>query len=391
MRHAGPSRPVFPVVLFLTACGSATGTDAGFQTLDSAGVALARNAGSEDRPAPWRLTELRRLGGADSGPQAFDRVSPRIAAIDRSDRIHILTEDGAVVVLDSLGNHLRSLGQKGGGPGEIEMGGRLSIASDGSIFVLDYLKGAMVGFDTAGRPLPQVSYRALGSPSGGLELDGEVIVIDQGMYEDTTRRLRYVTPNDTVVLMSIPFVTGGEISFKRCQVHLAGQQRVFDPGLQWTMRGHAVAVSRTDSYEVRLFEDGRPVRYVKREVVPAAATLADVARRYPEGIPFQVGNRKCPIPAEEWAEQTGVAERLPVIDGVRLGPDGTLWVARFTFPDEPSRVDVFDGRGRYLGTLRNLSLPVGFLSGGRVAAAVDDPDSGGQRLAIYALEPAPWH
>lgn len=79
---------------------------------DSAGAAIVENVGS-DRPLAWHFERVLTLGGASEGPESFYRVGPGVAAVDGGGRIHVLdAESHRVVVFDSLGAHLRTLGRR---------------------------------------------------------------------------------------------------------------------------------------------------------------------------------------------------------------------------------------------------------------------------------------
>ncbi len=58
---------------------------------------------------------------------------------------------------------------------------------------------------------------------------------------------------------------------------------------------------------------------------------------------------------------------------------------RYTFADEPARVDLFDAEGRYLGTLPGKPLPVGFVGEDVVLFPEEDAATGITQVVAYRL------
>ncbi len=147
-----------------------------------------------------------------------------------------------------------------------------------------------------------------------------------------------------------------------------------------------VAVAAGDAYRIDIWVGGKVRRSIRRTVEPAPVTEGDVRRMYPEGRRISFGGGGgCTITVEEMIEKLGVASTMPVLSGVLLGPDGTLFVQRFTFPDEQEQVDVFAPEGRYLGSLIEHGLPVGFPAAGWMAIPIEDAESGGYSLGLFVV------
>ena len=70
---------------------------------DSAGVRIV-DAPAADTPLPWTLSEIRRLGGADSGPASFTEASAWSVGTDRAGNIYVLDRlNSQVAVFDTAG------------------------------------------------------------------------------------------------------------------------------------------------------------------------------------------------------------------------------------------------------------------------------------------------
>lgn len=376
--------------LCLAACGSPS-SDPGVRTTDSAGVTVVTSPGT-DRPYPFTVTLQRQLGLDDDGVAALTRADRSLTGVDREQRIYILnTSLTRVEVLDTMGTRLATRGTKGMGPGEFSFPARLTVDPDGAVAVMDYAKSALVRFAPDGTPGSEYSYQPLGFPFSGLHLDDSAVYMDTFKPEGSTSivTLRRMTPTDTTVVARLvnPAIPG-MVRFG-C-VGLSGQAPILSPSLVWTARDSLVVAAAEAGFRVDLFVHGRSLRSIRREVTSRPATAAEVHRLYPEGrrIGFGPGGGDgCTIPTEELIDKLGVAPVVPDIQGLALAPDGTLWVQRYTFPDEPQRVDVFDPSGAYLGTITGHGVPAGFLPGNRVLFPIKDEDTGGYSLGLFLLEP----
>jgi hypothetical protein len=150
---------------------------------------------------------------------------------------------------------------------------------------------------------------------------------------------------------------------------------IFAPDLPWDVHDSLVAFAAEAGYVVRVANlEGRVFRSVRRGVRARPATRADAehwAREHP--IRVTSGAGECRIRPGEMVDKMGFADSLPSISGIRLAPDGTLWVQRWTVGDEPGPVDVFDASGEYLGTLpEGVPFPLEFTPGGHVLVAERD-------------------
>jgi hypothetical protein len=76
---------------------------------------------------------------------------------------------------------------------------------------------------------------------------------------------------------------------------------------------------------------------------------------------------------------------VPLIRRLSLDPEGRLWVERYTFADEPSRVDIFDPAGRYLGTLTGKGAPLGFPDSDVVIFAEENEVTGIRQVVAYRI------
>lgn len=375
--------------LGLAACG-APSSDPGVRTADSAGVTLVTSPGT-DRPYPFTVTLQRRLGLDDDSVAALTPVGRSFAGADRAQRIYILNSSlSRVEVYDTAAQRVALMGGEGGGPGEFGFPAGLQVSPDGQVSVVDHGKGALVRFGPDRMPIAELPYQRFGFPYSGIQVQGDTVYLDTNRPGENSAvwTLRRFSPQDSVTIAELVLPASGELNFG-CVI-LRGQAPVLSPLLVWTAGDSALAVAAEPGYRVDLRVNDRVVRSIRRSVTPVLAGAAAVRRLYPEGMRIGFGRGRadrCLIPVEDLIEKQGVAPVVPEIQGLALAPDGTLWVQRYTFPDEPQRADVFDPSGVYVGTVTGHGVPAGFLPGNRVLFPIKDEETGGYSLGLFLLEP----
>jgi hypothetical protein len=370
-------------VICLGGCGESTRSDVSVH--DSAGVAIVTSLGA-DRPAPFALEEVRQIGGADTGAASFSSASRFSVSADARGLIYVLDAQAyRVAVFDTSGAVVRTMGRQGGGPGELQFPGMLWLSADGTVEVMDYAKGALVRFDPGGTLLPQIFLKDIGYSEGRphrMGPDTVVMITNQVTEKTGTLRLMVKWTADSLELRSQSVPNPGMVMFSCVGLNIP---RIFSPQLRLAGFGDRFAVTGQIPYQVDLYRGTALERSVRREVEPQPADESALARLYPEGMTIGFsGGGKCVIPVAELREKLGVADRVPLISALALAPDGVLWVERYTFKDEPPRVDVFDPEGAYLGTVTGHGAPLGF-AGQLVLFPVEDEATGITRVGLFRI------
>ncbi len=371
----------------LAGCGNGDGaSDSLSRVTDSAGVSIVTGP-EADVPLPWTFTEVVTVGGDDEGPGSFTSANWWTVATDGARHFAVLDrEDSKIHVFDASGVHVRTVGARGGGPGELQFPSSLSMQADGSVSVFDFAKRALVRWSGNGDVLPEIRWdEARGFPNGRSTALGDTVAF-QVSGTDTLQQvssIRLMTPLDTMDVDSVVSPRGKMIMFACVGLQLAP---LFEGELQWALGDGRIATTTQSQYVITVREGNRITRSVRRSVTPPAATTADAERLYPTGMEVGFGNgRKCVTPAAEVAEKAGIAKTIPLVKAMRFGPDGTLWVERYTFKDETPSVDVFDHAGRYLGTITGRPLPLGFLGADIALFPVDDAATGGSAVGVFRI------
>lgn len=330
------------------------------------GAVVVRNpdAPQWDSASAWRVREDLRIGSADEeGPATFGSIAD--VAVDAAGRIYVLDGQAQEIrVFAPDGAHLRTIGRKGRGPGELADAVALRMRPGRTEFwVVDYGNARYARFDTAGRQLGTMrrpfGFRAY--PWRGL-VDTAGRVIEQNItYVGESREPRDVlvgfdgagAPVDTVPLP--PFEpesfmvlnASGRPMFSMLVPFTPQQTLLFDPR-------HRVWSARTDRYVLvqRAFS-GDTVRVVElarrpRPVSDAEAdsAFAGIEERMREAA-GGAGARMQPV------ERGRLGRTHPVLGEPLLDDAGHLWVrASQGGRSTGTAYDVFDPEGRYLGRAR---------------------------------------
>lgn len=358
---------------------------------DSAGVELVRNTGG-DRPLEWAFEPVLSIGGADEGPEAFFNIGASGIAMDDDGVLYVLDSGNhRVVVFDREGRHVRTMGRRGGGPGELEFAYYLYLEPDGVVAIHDFSKGGLVRFGSGGESLPTRSLPyAFGSES--VIFRGERVI---GVFQDhgpsvsdsvEQRLLSIGAEGDTIVLARRLNAVVRAVQFRDCAVSLGGMPPVFEPRVAYVPVPDGLAVSAESGYRIDVLDlSGALLRAVERDHAPEPVTRALAAGEVTDTMRISFGAGECRIPPEDIVEARGFAPVVPAVRGLVASPDGTLWVQRGVGPQGERRVDVLGPDGDYLGTLPpGTPWPAAFRGPDEVIA-IERDDLGLQRVVVYRI------
>jgi len=340
--------------------------------IDSSGVRLVTYDGP-DRPLSWALVPIARLGGSTDTTLDFSRIRrPEIAA-DRLGRLYILDHPARrVLVVDSAGSLLRSLGRGGSGPGELSDPVSLTVDDDGNVAVWNFGTQGIVTFDSAGRPGPT---ERVGFPPGDFTQPHFVhwgngwLSAAEGRRQDdmivSTLTMEGDGPDTDLVSVSRP--PSRMTEFPSCGGAL-NLGPIFAPDLVWNANGRRMVVATSAEYRIDRFDADQLTESVRRRIGPLATTRELAESEFPEGFRINFGRGPCRIPASELVAGRGFAAVVPTIRNLMLAPAGELWVERRVAGSSGGGpIDIFDRDGQYVGTLADFPMPAAFLGHDRVA------------------------
>ena len=297
----------------------------------------------------------------------------------------------ALRAYDSTGKYIRTLGRKGGGPGEYEAANGVAVHRDGRVVLWDAGKASINVYDQSGEPA--TTWPVPGG--GGFYTSGAVFADTAGnTYIRTTvanpptagnapqarvfgaSGLVQWNPQGQVVDSLAPPENNVEPAFLTAQSPDKGSMSrtslPFATAFVWTFSPLGYFVSaRTDRYAVTLHHrDGSPRRIERTQ---AALPVEDEERADAEAI--LTANMRRTDPGWRWSGPA-IPTTKPFIRTVAVGDDGRIWVsvaapgervpegerapppsvqigAVQRSPDpkwrQPLVYDVFDPSGRFVG------------------------------------------
>lgn len=354
--------------LALTACGAGepragTGGWAGtIDTLANGAIHIQNPAtGIWDESDGWRLEEDLRIGTVDrTGPDLFGEITD--IAADGYGRIYILEgQTQEIRVFNPDGTHLRTIGRRGGGPGEFQRAGALRWGPEGDLWVVDVGNGRYSAFDTTGAYLTMVrrptGIRSLPWP-GAIHANGDLteVAIDPATEFELYPALILVTyriaGRDLIPLDTIRLPEYDAPYFEHLTANSHLQAYIpFAPRLLWRYDPRGF---------IRSGVSGR-YRIVRQNTPGDTVQIVDLPFR---PLPVTEEERAEAIEHLEWFTNEGgkydasrIPRTQPVFQNFFTDPDGYLWVQPATTTAERGRrFDLFDPEGRYLGRI-NADFP----------------------------------
>jgi hypothetical protein len=347
---------------------------------DSTGITIVENR-SGDHALGWRFELAATIGGANHDVELNELTE---YTVDADTLGHIFVIDSwfgtRVQLVDTTGKLLARLTRQGGGPGEIGNGVSVSATADGIVAIMDHSKAGLVRIRWDGQVQPTLLLTGYGL-FGGARAAADTVVLHTMDTENDEwpEQIQYRTDTDTATLVIHSPARRGWIPF--CGDGMAGLTEMLTPDLRWTARGSQTVVHRSADYRIDDYRQARLTRSIRRTVTPVPGNAEAVRRFFPEGK--VIGSRDCIVAPAELARKRGVAPVVQPIRRLAIDLDGRIWAERNTFPDEPTRTDVFDRNGRYEGTLSGFGAPLGFPSRSLTLFALPDSVSNLPRLGIY--------
>ncbi|PYP42404.1 MAG: hypothetical protein DMD43_02990 [Gemmatimonadetes bacterium] len=368
-----PPRYSLPGLVLLSACGTRPPSAAG-PGRDSAGITVVESA----TPVAADSVAFR----PDSAP-AVDIGGGRdphgefagIAGVARqSDGSIAVADRGSqeIRVFDSTGRWVRSLGRKGGGPGEFEALGQIFLLPGDSLAAYDFNHRRFSVFSPAGAVAREAALVAEGPiaypqvtavfPDGrllvqGLRNFGPGAV--SGVVRDTAPLAIY-SPQGHLV-DSLGRFPGAEYLVQASSGGLTARALPFSRSLRTALAGDRIFLGITDRYQIGEYTaQGKLERLIRRAHPDEPVTQADAAGYIEAQLqalpPARAKDREA---MRQSLQQSPFPRVRPHFGGFIVARDGALWVREFEGYDtgRPARYAVFDRDGRWLGL---ASFPHGF-------------------------------
>lgn len=372
------------LIVGLTSCsaGEADPGWAGSVDTLATGQIVVRNpeTGIWDEESRWTVVEELRIGSIDEvGPAMLGRVTDY--ELDSLGRIWLFEGQAQELrVFDADGNHVRTVGRKGEGPGEFNQVIGMDWGPDGLLWLIDPANNRISKVDTAGafvESVPTIGGITVMPWPGGFDRTGHFYTygIDPDVEDDFgLLMVRYdedLQPIDSVAVPEFP----GErqlLELRTESSHMITPVP-FSPGIEWRLRNDGGYWGGLEG-EYRLFElawpSGDTLRSISREWDPLPVTEEDLDLAM-EGMQWFLdqGGK---------LDRSRIPSTKPAFRSFFVDPLDRIWVVRQTTgPDRENRLlDVFDSDGRYLGMVelpfRLADYPDPIVRGDYMIAIVED-------------------
>jgi len=422
--HSHASHAVLAAVLLsAAACGGGGGSPA--RGLDSPDVTIS--------PTADTLYTVGVLDGAEW--EMFGRVAD--VAFDTDGTLFILDSNaGHVVVIDPAGEFVRTISNKGEGPGELRFPGSLIVFGDGRIGVRDFGNRGIALFNREGEFLENIGIDPDGAtPSGRLRAMPDHSLIapssrisfspEGGMERDEGRPItRFRLDGSTDLFHEAWAPPPGETRTDEAE---AGNMRIqMEAGEAFplplalgVLRDGRVAIADSVGYRVKLLDAAGAIASTLERPVPAVAVTpaieaAERERRLESlesggggggggimtlSITAASGARGGGNPMDSEAMQEAMRrmredqirdlmfpEEMPVITNLAVDWSDRLWVQRSALPGETGPIDILSADGQYFGSLPTdgLRIPRAF-GPGDLLAYVERDELDIQRVLVLRL------
>lgn len=308
---------------------------------------------------PWQLTQYLLV----AGDQLYDRKSARYALdvgiLPNGNVLVLDTENQRILRFGADGEYLDSFGGAGSEPGQFATPLFLEVAGE-RIYVLDSGLNRVTVFDSAGIFLSRFDVDLAGlagtTPLFAVGGSDEIYVAAEPVpfldeVRDTGEAVIYRLDGAGAIadtLASFPPATWMPLESESGRVSYVRPR--FAPTPRLSAKNGLTALVTTAPYLIQLRRpDGGLVRQVARQYDNVVVTpeirdsVLDLLEQSPRSLPRQA------------LELIPFAPVVPAVESLVLDDEGRLWVDPYS-PD-PRRRDVFDGEGRYLGSL-HMPQPV---------------------------------
>ena len=296
-------------------------------------------------------------------------------------------------IFDEAGQHLRSMGRDGRGPGEFQNPFILWVAKGDTIWVGDYRPWRYNLFTSKGEFVRQVGLKpAYGNPSsagGG--------VLDNGFTVNTIRRSvngADFTVDDTLIVEVHDPMGRLEGSLVRMPNRPARRLRegsffivspLFSSRAMVDARGETIALAHGSKPEVQILDSAFNLKTIIRWIDPPRKVTGRDIRAWRENY----RNARDPSRWDEtdddmMSRDRPVADFFPALSWVKIGRDGWIWVRQYNRPGEDGGWLAFNGDGEFVCHMATLPGPLEEF-GDDYVLLLGESESGAETVQLHRL------
>lgn len=349
-----------------TACGGGDRDAPSSTRVDSAGVTIVTSMRSAfgEREARIDSVPVLRIGAEAAGPYQFSFVSTAL-----------LLEGGAIAVVelsameirlfDAAGQHVRSVGRSGRGPGEFQVITGLFRKSNDSLAAYDQAQRRVTILPLKSGELRTVRTEAVAEGRGNFDAfgafgNGRLVLYNpgSGFRPDLTPGLQWVeseivaldpTDGSTRIVGRLPsrqqFILDGGDTKMLAPAHDAIRAAA-NNGFYW---------GTSDRYEIRFFDTEGTLRRILRRPVESRPVLPAMTEQWIAENLERVRQREGEAAVSRYQQlydDASFADRLPLFQSAFVDGNERLWVGSSEWPEQQaaSRVwSIFETNGAWLG------------------------------------------
>ena len=360
------------------------------QVIESAGIPIVTSDMGDAVYAEVSEQPALSIGGLD-GPNAlwFDRIE----WVARDSEGNVIVADGGsqeIRVFDSEGNHLRTMGGKGEGPGEFQSLRGVWPVGDGSVVAVEMYPPRLAHFDATGRVVetanltdPDLWQAFTVLDPVGLGGGRSIVSSVERAQEDSREPVRPPVPFvrhgfDGTLLDTIAVLPGRPESSVALPPARTPGSRIGMPGLPLTSGPRAagsadgMAITGGEAYEVRFVDRSGTITHIARLVDEPPPRTDEHIEAYARAA--TILGEEMIQERIEWFRNLPLPPRLPGYDRLLFADTSELWARRYGVPGSSShRWDVFTVDGRHLGQVQvPAGLRVHGVSHGQLFGVVRD-------------------
>lgn len=307
--------------------------------------------------AEWELREAFRVGSLEGdGPDVFGEI--RDIELGPAGELYVLDGQASEIrVFGPGGEHIRTFGRSGQGPGELTRPAGMALGPDGLLWVMNWGNARYTAFDpNVGEMVSERRRLAAFTsiPWPGL-FDREGRLLDMGLSLEGGQPVLLRLDTAFVATDTLPMPQSDDrhrIAFRRGEVMYRSMMVPFAPRPAWSPRpGGGIVVGEGAAYRLHRIgfdSDTTMTIEVLREPVPVSRAERDSASAAFRERVQEMGGLK---PDRE----PRIPETKPAHGALFVDDEDRVWVRRTPDAGEDPAWDVIDADGRFLGS---VSVPV---------------------------------
>jgi hypothetical protein len=182
-------------------------------------------------------------------------------AVDDTGKIFVLDSKRILIrVFDKSGNHLRTIGKKGQGPGELQTPQHIFTTHQGEIMIEDHSPRQFVFYTLDGQFLRNVSFARVFIFTTGIDSDGNLIgIVQTPGPKGSVQVLKRYSP-ELEYLHTLGYSLEGDRS----------TYNYFRPWLRWSVyKGNHIIFSFSEKYELLIYDEkGKLSKKITKKYTP---------------------------------------------------------------------------------------------------------------------------